>query len=376
MKKIFKAFSVLFIVLFVFASIAYGLFFRYYNMLDFNPIEEIGNRMKRTGNDEDGASAQEDIPAHLYHEDGIKNVLLVGTDIRKENERGRSDTVILMSVDTLQKKIILTSFMRDTYLVIPGLGKNRLNAAYNYGGTEKLIDTIESNFDIYIDDYLQVDFEAFIEGIDAVGGVEIDVSSAEIENMNISIDEVNKIMGIDPEKDIMDPYADAGLVKLNGAQALAYARIRHVGNADFERTERQRRVLTEAIDNAKKMDVFEIDRALRKILPNITTDVSQTEILSYLKETPNIEEYEVITQRVPADETLYDMRVLGMAVLGMDLEANKEMLMETIYGILPVESEETSEDGEHNNEYDNNEDDEINGNNNINNSNNINNTNN
>lgn len=266
--------------------------------------------------------------------------------------------------------------MRDTYLVIPGLGKNRLNAAYNYGGTEKLIDTIESNFDIYIDDYLQVDFEAFIEGIDAVGGVEIDVSSAEIENMNISIDEVNKIMGIDPEKDIMDPYADAGLVKLNGAQALAYARIRHVGNADFERTERQRRVLTEAIDNAKKMDVFEIDRALRKILPNITTDVSQTEILSYLKETPNIEEYEVITQRVPADETLYDMRVLGMAVLGMDLEANKEMLMETIYGILPVESEETSEDGEHNNEYDNNEDDEINGNNNINNSNNINNTNN
>ena len=88
MKKIFKAFAVLFIVLFVFASIAYGLFFRFYNMLDFNPIEEIGNRMKRTGNDEDGASAQEDIPAHLYHEDGIKNVLLVGTDIRKENERG------------------------------------------------------------------------------------------------------------------------------------------------------------------------------------------------------------------------------------------------------------------------------------------------
>lgn len=367
MKKIFKAFAILFIVLFVLASITYGLFFRYYNMLDFNPIEEIGNRMKRTGNDEDGASAQEDIPAHLYHEEGIKNVLLVGTDIRKENERGRSDTVILMSVDTLKKRIILTSFMRDTYLVIPGLGKNRLNAAYNYGGTEKLIDTIESNFDLYIDDYLQVDFEAFIEGIDAVGGVEIDVSSAEIENMNISIDEVNKIMGINPEKDIMDPYADAGLVKLNGAQALAYARIRHVGNADFERTERQRRVLTEAIDNAKKMDVFEIDRGLRKILPNITTDVSQTEILSYLKETPNIEEYEVITQRVPADDTLYDMRVLGMAVLGMDLEANKEMLMETIYGIPPAETVESNEGEEYNNEIENNDED-INENRNINNS--------
>ncbi len=340
MKKVLKVFAVLFIVLFVLASAAYGLFFRYYNMLDFNPLTEIGNRMNKDITGDKEAKAQEIIPSHLYHEEGVKNILLIGTDIRGEEEQGRSDTVILMSVKTEDKKIVLTSFMRDSYLVIPGLGKNRLNAAYGYGGVEKLVDTIETNFDIYIDNFVQVDFEAFIKGIDAVGGVDIDVSSAEIENMNISIDEVNKVLGIDPAQDIMDPYQSAGLVHLNGAQALAYARIRHVGNADFERTERQRKVLTEAIENAKKMDVFSIDQGLKSVLPLISTDVSQGEILSYLKETTNIEEYEVISQRIPADGLATDKRVLGMAVLGLDIEGNKKVLYEGIYGFNPNALEE------------------------------------
>lgn len=353
MKKILKAFGILFIVLFVLTSAAYGLFFRYYNMIDFDPIAQVSNRFKKDDTGEKAANAKESIPSHLYHEDDVKNILLIGTDIRGENEQGRSDTVILMSVDTKDKKIILTSFMRDSYLIIPGLGKNRLNAAYGYGGVEKLVDTIETNFDLYIDNFVQVDFDAFINGIDAVGGVDIEVSSAEIENMNISIDEVNKIRGIDPEKDIMDPYADAGMVHLNGAQALAYARIRHVGNADFERTERQRKVLTQAIDKAKEMDMFSIDRGLKSVLPKITTDVSQGEILSYIKETPNMDEYEVTTLRIPAEGLAFDKRVLGMAVLGLDIDANKKVLFEGIYGINPNAEEDSyvEEDTPHQQNY-------------------------
>ena len=345
MKKIFKFFAILLVVLLFVGGIGYSIFYRYYGLMDFNPIENIKSKSAKTPL-KDTAIAQEVIPEDLYHEDYIKNVLLIGVDHREEGEQGRSDTVILASINTRDKKVILTSFMRDSYLVIPGIGKNRLNLAYNYGGVEKLVDTIQTNFDIYIDNYVIADFEAFIKGIDALGGIEMEVSSAEIENMNISIDEVNKIYGIDPDEGLLDPYQDAGLQELDGAQALAYARIRYVGNADFERTQRQRDVITKAIEKTFDMGVSDLDSVLRKVLPHITTDVSQTEVFSYLKETPNLSEYEIENQRIPAEGTASDLKVIGMAVLDFNITENKNLLIESIYGIKPTEEMNNDHEGE------------------------------
>lgn len=362
MKRILKFFAGLFLVLAIIAGSLYGIFYYYYGMVDFNPIAHLTNEEKPS-QPMNEVSASKEIPSHLYHDENIKNILLIGTDTREGSDKGRSDTVILASVNTQNKKVTLTSFMRDTYITIPGIGKNRLNLAYNYGGVDKLKETLEYNFGIYIDNYITVDFNAFIEGVDALEGIDLEVSSAEIENLNISIEEVNKMNGVDPNINKMNPIADSGLAHLNGAQALGYSRIRYVGNADFERTERQRKVLTKSIEKAKTMNLIGLDNVLRKTLPHITTDVSQGEVFKYLKETPNIEDYAIESFRIPSDQYVKDIRVWGMALLEIDLGGNKDLLYEQIYGFKPSGSNNSeSIENEMNEQTENNSSTDFNGN--------------
>lgn len=180
----------------------------------------------------------------------VKNVLVIGTDTRDpDEERGRSDSMILVSLNSKTHQIYMTSFMRDAYVDIPGQGSAKLNAAYSYGGPELLMDTIEENFDVHIDDYVMITFAACAAMIDAVGGVELEISDREAEAVNeILISEVNEIMGDDREDDLLD---GGGKLKLDGKQALSYSRIRYVGNADFERTERQRTVMEQVMGKIK-----------------------------------------------------------------------------------------------------------------------------
>ena len=154
--------------------------------------------------------------------------------------------MILLSINSTTKEITMTSFMRDMYVNIKGIDADgndidtwsKLNAAYVYGGAELLMDTIEYNFDIAVDDYVYIDFLSFVDIVDAVGGIELDISDEEAEGMKPPMAEQNKLLGNKKGTD----YLDKGGKKLhvNGNQALAYARLRYVGNADFERTERQR----------------------------------------------------------------------------------------------------------------------------------------
>ena len=181
----------------------------------------------------------------LLDESYVKNVLLIGTDGRTASDRGRSDTMILLSINSKTDEIFLTSLMRDSYVDISGYGWNKLNAAYSFGGPELLIDTIQRNFDVKVTDYIAVNFNAFAAVVDAVDGVEINVSDSEAEAINqILHDEVNELMGDAIDSDYL---SSGGKYKLNGKQALSYARIRYVGNADFERTERQREVLSKLL---------------------------------------------------------------------------------------------------------------------------------
>ena len=150
----------------------------------------------------------------------VKNVLVIGTDTRDpDEERGRSDSMILVSLNSKTHQIYMTSFMRDAYVDIPGQGSAKLNAAYSYGGPELLMDTIEENFDVHIDDYVMITFAACAAMIDAVGGVELEISDREAEAVNeILISEVNEIMGDDREDDLLD---GGGKLKLDGKQALS-----------------------------------------------------------------------------------------------------------------------------------------------------------
>ena len=125
----------------------------------------------------------------------VTNILLIGSDTRDENERGRTDSMILLSINKQTKQMTMTSLMRDCYVEIPDHGWAKLNAAYSYGGAELLMDTIEQNFDVAVDKFVYVSFFSFIDIVDAVGGINIDLSDDEAQYMTDPMAEQNKYLG-------------------------------------------------------------------------------------------------------------------------------------------------------------------------------------
>ena len=260
----------------------------------------------------------------------VKSVLVIGTDTRDPNEeRGRSDSMILVSLNSRTDQIYMTSFMRDAYVDIPGYGSDKLNAAYSYGGPELLMDTLEENFDVHIDDYVMITFAACAAMIDAVGGVELEISDREAEAVNeILISEVNEIMGDDREDDLLD---GGGKLTLDGKQALSYSRIRYVGNADFERTERQRTVMSQVMSKVKG-NPFRLLPVCMGALPKMTTNMSVPGLYGYALTTPfKLATYDMQQQRVPADGTFQGADVGGQSVLEIDLDAAKQQLQSTVF---------------------------------------------
>lgn len=272
--------------------------------------------------------------------DNVFNIILIGSDTRdEENDSGRSDSMIIVSLNKETKKIYLTSMMRDMYIKIQEHGNNRLNTAYSYGGPGLLMDTIEENFKIKIDRYVQVDFNAFIDVINMIGGVDgIQIGEGDIVHINNYIRGVNEAKGIGTETGLLyDNGNPDNEYSLTGEQALAFSRIRYSGYGDeqndFGRTARQRAVLTVAFNKAKGMDIFQLSKIMTEVLPKINTDITRGEAVSLILDLPEYAGYEIETLRVPIDGSYEDMKVRGMSVLGIDFEDNINYLQENIYGI-------------------------------------------
>lgn len=225
----------------------------------------------------------------------------------KREEHGRSDTMIMLSIDNRHKKLKLTSFMRDTYVTIPGnnsvgepYGENKLNAAYTLGGPQLTIKTIESNFGINIDRYAVVDFKSFRNIIDILGGVDIELTSEEI-------DYINWQSYINNQVDTRNELADEpGVVHLNGRQALWYARNRGDEEAgfsgdDFDRTSRQRNLLKIVMSDFKNANLTQIVSIVGEVGPMITTNLKKNEITTLVANSLTYLKYDMEEFRVPED---------------------------------------------------------------------------
>ncbi|MCM1132942.1 MAG: LCP family protein [Ruminococcus flavefaciens] len=267
---------------------------------------------------------------YALSESYVKSVLLIGTDGRSNEERGRSDTMMLLSLNSRADTINLTSFMRDCYVEIPGYGWDKLNSAYSYGGAELLMDTIEHNFGVKIDDYVSVNFVSFANIIDSVGGIDIDVSDAEAQEINTILQaEVNEIMGDDTFADLL---TGGGKLHLNGKQALSYARIRYVGNADFERTERQRRVMELAVNKIKTFVPSAISNISDSVMPNVTTNMTSQELYLLSLRVPLLVGYETKQLQIPAENTYYgDYREGSGDSLIVDFDSNYNIIKENVF---------------------------------------------
>lgn len=207
-------------------------------------------------------------------EKDIINIALFGTDERDKTEKGRSDAIMILTVDKEHNKLKLTSLMRDSYVKIDGHGKDKLNHAYAYGGPQLAIKTINQNFNLNIRDYATVNFYHMQDIIDALGGVDIDIKKDEIEPVNAMMNELAFAGKYKP------PYLkSAGKQSLNGRQALAYARTRYVGNGDFDRTERQRIILNALFEKVKSAGISKYPSLINTLLPMVETSLSQAEIL-------------------------------------------------------------------------------------------------
>ena len=206
--------------------------------------------------------------------------------------------------------------MRDLYVQIPGYGNNRINAAYAWGGMELLNKTLEKNFGICIDGNVEVDFNQFAQIVDLLGGVPMELRNDEAQYINV--DTQSSLSG--------------GMQILNGKQALSYSRIRNLdADADFSRTNRQRKVITALVGQLKDAGLVKLLGLLDDVLPMVTTDMGNGEILGYAtKVFPMLSGATMSSQRIPADGAYYGAMIDGMSVLVADMDKTRELLRSTI----------------------------------------------
>lgn len=244
----------------------------------------------------------------------VLNVLITGQDRRDPDSWGRSDTMILCSINAEADTVTMVSFLRDLYVPIPGHGSNKLNAAYSWGGVELLNETLTQNFEVSIDGNIELDFFDFVVLIDHLGGVNVKLTEAE----------VNYLQNRGHEG------LAAGDNCLTGEQALAYSRIRYL-DSDFVRTERQRTILTQVFNRLQALDWNELTDAMDLLLENSTLSFSRDELLLYtIGFYPVLQDGDIITSRIPADDTWEYSTVSGMSVVKADLESNREVLRDLL----------------------------------------------
>jgi polyisoprenyl-teichoic acid--peptidoglycan teichoic acid transferase len=261
-------------------------------------------------------------------ESDIVDVLLVGVDSRGEFSDSRTDSIIIASIDPTSKKVKLTSFMRDMYVEIPGKGYNKINAAFELGGVELLKKTIKYNFGFNVDNYVAIDFQGFQGLIDTLDGVELDVKDYEVKEVNKYIQEVNGSNST--------LLQSSGMQKLNGQQALSYCRIRKVGNNDYERTERQRMVLSLLLSKVKDTSVLSYPKLYSTISSYVKTNIPFEAMLKIVYTVYKFGAISTDSFRLPIDGHFKDTNISSQSVLIPELKYNATQFYKFIYNTVPV----------------------------------------
>lgn len=247
----------------------------------------------------------------------VKNIALFGVDT-VEGETGRSDSIMVLTVDKVHNKVKLSSIMRDSYVNIPGRGFDKINHAYAFGGPQLSISTINSNFKLNIDSFVSVNFSSLPKVIDKLGGIELNITNEEISFINRYIKQVNKLDNANCQ-----PLTSGGVQTVNGYQALAYSRIRKDGGGDQKRTSRQREVLSGMLKKMKTIPITSYPSLLDEILPLVKTSLSSSELISLAKNTSTM----TIEQRMfPEEGKGKNSMINGVYYMTYDLEeASKSM---------------------------------------------------
>lgn len=267
----------------------------------------------------------------------IRNIVLFGIDTQskydgqdEEGFIGRSDTIIILSFNTLKKKIKIISIPRDTYVEIDGHGKDKINYAYAFGGAQLAVNTINKNFDLNIKEYITIDFAGLVNIINDIGGIDLYITKEERNHINTFSYLPYEISG--NERVVLTSY---GNITLDGEQALAHSRNRTTGGDDFKRTERQREVLEAIMDKLLKQNVNQILNTMETFLKEVTTNINVGDYMGIISDVLlNKSSYfsDIVSAQVPTREYAKDAMIDGIYYFVVDdPELLKEKMLEYIY---------------------------------------------
>ena len=265
--------------------------------------------------------------------DGITNILLVGTDGEYVEKGNRSDSVMLVTIDSKNKDIKISSIARDTYVDIPGYSKEKLTHAYAYEGIDLLKEVFKENFDLDIDKYIAVNFGSFMEIIDEIGGVVVDVPESGLKSINSMIDSCYNYYSDKDSVGEKEYLTEAGTQRLNGYQALAFSRIRYTDSA-FHREARHREVAESAYKEFAQRGVDTYKRCADIVLNNTKTNISPMEMMNLAYTVLKINDKDIEQFQFPLEEHRKGHIISKQKgwVLEWDKEPNLEAWHKFIFG--------------------------------------------
>jgi len=233
----------------------------------------------------------------LVQNNDIKNIALFGID-ETEGTAGRSDCIMILTIDNKHKKLKLSSIIRDSYVVIPTKEKkDKINHAYAFGGPQLALKTLNENFNLNTNQFVTVNFSSLPKIIDSIGGITLDITTDELKYINDYINNLNNINGTNSPN-----ITTLGSQKIDGTQALAYCRIRYTDGGDFERSQRHRTVINQLIEKSKTIPVTQYSALLDEFLPLVHTNLETSEILSLAVNLNSLKYQPLLQDRFPRDE--------------------------------------------------------------------------
>lgn len=348
--------AIVLVVVLALGLVAYGYFHSKYRLMNISDGKFAGTEVSAEGDSQDELENEElqsreieekqaiEATGEIEEDKAVFNVLLIGTDDRTTqfNDNARGDTCILLSINRETNQVHLVSFERAIGVKIPS-GEYEgqwdwLTHMFWYGGPYLMTRQIRENFKVDVTKYIRVNIRTFMELVDSVGGVDIDMTEAECNNINHpeGTFTAGNIKGMHVENEVQQDLAP-GINHLNGATAMCYARLRAIDD-DWHRVERQRKVILAAVENLKKLSVTELDKLLNNVLPLVQTNLTEGDIAGLIPEAATFVNMDYDTTTFPLKHTYGLMDgMCGRKVLALDFETNAEELQNFLYGETTAE---------------------------------------
>ncbi|GAA0070263.1 LCP family protein [Clostridium sardiniense] len=291
----------------------------------FMYIKSLLNKTTKVDINKDNLSINKEVTQKLDKDNKIKNIALFGVD-SPEGKNGRSDSIMILTIDDKNNELKLSSIMRDSYVNIKGHGEDKITHAYAFGGPELAVNTLNQNFDLDIEHFITVDFTSLPKIIDEIGGIDLNITEGDLNYINNYISDINNING-SKSSNITTP----GVNHLDGNQALAYSRIRYDGG-DQMRTQRHRNVIEAIFNKVVKMPATSYPSLLNELLPLAQTNLSSSDFMTIGTDILSMGVSDMKQYRLPCDTHSKGKKMNNIYYMTFDKKSETSELHNFIYG--------------------------------------------